>query len=646
MSEKLTPKSKPSGKYKLVLTHSAFSAVLLFLVSFAVFIPSIKNDFVWDDISYIKNRIKTLQSSKIKFKSFIPSGGQKTKKPKTGRTVDKKDKSAKYFRPVHGLIIKIDAKLWGASPAGFHLTNIILHSVSTVLLYFLFLLVLKDFNVSGRKTIAFLSGMLFALYPLHVESVSFISARGDMLAAVFFFSTLIFYILSYRRFIYIIPAGICFYLSFLSKEIALSFPIVILGFDLISRKIKSRANLIKYLVLGALVLLYLYFRSNRYMGFTQMLSNKGIEGVNAVPGLGEFVTVFFSSYLFYLKKLVFPYDLNPFIGTIPGGDLLYTAISILAVSVLIIAAVLSYRIKEKVTAFSLLWIFATLGPAVMIAIFPLAITRFSDRFLYIPSAGYCLLAGYLIIYAGEKLRRARLANACGALLCLSFLISALMGQAVWRNELALWEYAVHKSPREIVPKMRYGYALNLEGRTEEAVTQYAAALSPETYGNTNVKSRAAQRLGILYLQKGDYARAEKSFGAAMAIDPGFGAQYNYYMGFMSLKKNDPDSAETYLVRSTELNPDNSRAYYLLGNIYLLKGDLENNRDYYVTAEEYLKKSASIKGSDAEAHLQLAKVYVKLGMIKKAKLQAQRAIKKGLQGNLLWEARAIIEMNQH
>lgn len=85
-----------------------------------------------------------------------------------------------------------------------------------------------------------------------------------------------------------------------------------------------------------------------------MLSNKGIEGVDAVPGLGEFLTLFFNTYLFYIKKLVFPFDLNPFIGTIPGGDTLYTAISILVITALIVIAVLSVRKKENVTGFSLL----------------------------------------------------------------------------------------------------------------------------------------------------------------------------------------------------------------------------------------------------------------------------------------------------
>ncbi len=663
----------PSNIIKSLFNNCVFVSVFLFLVSFAVFVPSLSSDFVWDDISFIKKRINQLQRQELSIKDLIsqdrnrsearkkrkerrrlnldsPSKSKKERKNRTRKNkIDGKERKSKntqkYFRPVFMYSIIIDAKLWGSSPLGFHLTNIILYSISTILMYFLFLLVLKEFKVSARYPVAFLSSMLFALYPLHVESVSFIAARGDILAAVFFFLTFIFYLLSYRRFLYIVPAAISFYLSFLSKEVALSFPIVIVGFDLISRRIKSRLNLFKYLILGLAFVTYLFLRSQKRMSFMDILSNREYLSSGAGSQIGEVVTIFLNSYLFYLKKLVFPFDLNPFIGTIPGGDLLYTMISIIVIAALIVVAIVSVRKKENVTGFSLLWIFATLGPAVMIAIFPLAITRFAERFLYIPSAGFCLLAGYVIIHTGIRFGRVKLSYLFGAALCLSFIFMTVKGQVIWKNELSLWEYAVSKSPREIVPKMNYANALITANMSDEAIVQYTDALSPKTYGNNKTKALAAESLGQLYLNEGDFDSAERSFKAALSLKPEYKGKFNLNMALFSLKKNDPDSAEEYLIRVTELNPEHSYAYYLLGSIYLIKGEMEQNPQFFEVARVHLEKSVDLKDAIAESHLKLAVIYARLGNIQKAKTQARLAINKGIQGSALQEARSILEMRQ-
>ncbi len=187
-----------------IIKHRAFAAALLFLVSFSVFIPSLRNGLVWDDVSHVERWAPNLESAKLDYKLFVPS-----------RT--KEAMEHKYFRPVYYASLIVDNRVWGVSPFGFHMTNILLHSVTTVLLYFLILMLFKEFNRGPGESEAFLSSMLFALFPLHVESVSFIAARGDILAGMFFLMCLIFYILSYRKFFFIILAGVVV-LSFISIE--------------------------------------------------------------------------------------------------------------------------------------------------------------------------------------------------------------------------------------------------------------------------------------------------------------------------------------------------------------------------------------------------------------------------------------------
>ena len=196
-------------------------SVFLFVLSFVVFVPSLSNEFVWDDVSYIQKRAHSLNFSKLGPGLIVPK-------------IANDKKAGNYFRPVHQASLIIDNEIWDTSPFGFHLTNIILHCVSTVLLYFLALLLLKEFHVKAPELIALISSILFAVYPLHVESVTFISARGDILAAMFLFLGFSLYILSYRRIFYLLLAGICFLLALLSKEIAIVFPIIILSFDFLS----------------------------------------------------------------------------------------------------------------------------------------------------------------------------------------------------------------------------------------------------------------------------------------------------------------------------------------------------------------------------------------------------------------------------
>src|SRR3989304_6491905 len=196
-------------------------------------------------------------------------------------------------------------------------------------------LILGEFRVERKESIAFLSSLFFALHPIHVESVSFISARADLLCSVFFFLAIIFNILSYRKLWFFILSIFCFYLSLLSKEVAVAFPLVAIGFDLISGRFRSRGNLLRYSFYGLLIFGYFYFRSTRLESIFK-LDWAHVWGV---------LKVLFSSYLFYLEKLVFPFNSNPFISSLPSGSY-YFVFSVLVILILCLAGYISIRFKK------------------------------------------------------------------------------------------------------------------------------------------------------------------------------------------------------------------------------------------------------------------------------------------------------------
>ncbi|MCA9810250.1 MAG: hypothetical protein KC473_07920, partial [Candidatus Dadabacteria bacterium] len=367
-------------------TNRLVLCLILLVVSFAIFIPSLDNEFVWDDVTFIVDAESYLETFDFNPAFLI-------QKPKS---------SVKYYRPFFTLSLVTDYRMWGLSPFGYHLTNILLHSACTLALYFMVLVLGREFRLKSPDAVAFLSSLLFAVYPLHVESVSFVSARADMMAGMLLFLSVGFYALSYKKLLYLIPAALSLYLSLYTKEVAYSFPIVLLGFDVISRRLFNRINIIKYPLLAVLVSVYIVVRLDSFLSGSDLMKQSIVRGLSGIDAVKEFLVGFLGSYLYYGWRFIYPYDLNHFISTIPGGSAFYITLSAIFVLAVVAACIVSMKKKENYTAFSLLLLFATLGPAVMIAIFPTAITRFAERFMYIPSAGFCMLAGYAIVLIGSR----------------------------------------------------------------------------------------------------------------------------------------------------------------------------------------------------------------------------------------------------
>jgi hypothetical protein len=472
-----------NGLLKSFTGNRKMVSVFLFVLSFLVFIPSLGNDFVWDDVTYIQNKADKLNLSSIK-SELIPLGSTENK---TG---------GNYYRPVYLATLILDNEIWNTSPLGFHLTNIILHSISTVLLYFLVLILLGEFKILGRESIALITSTLFALYPLHVESVSFVSARGDILAAIFFFLSLIFYIFSYKKLFYLLLSALCFFLSLLSKEVAIALPLVVISFDLISRRIMSRVNLVKYLVLSLMTLIYFLMRSKSHTSIVELI-NSGSAQISA--GFLHLADVILNTYLFYFIKMVFPYNLNPFIDSVPDWGLLGLILSILLLLALCIAFFMSVRKKENLTAFSILWILATLIPAAVVVILPLALTNYAERFLYIPSAGICVLFAYIIYESGKRFKLELPSLVLTLVIAVSFAVVTLGAQKVWRNNLSLWERAVSTSPDSPGVKINYGDALRNSGNPSESLKNYLSAYENRAGLNTRAIITIAHSIAVAYI---------------------------------------------------------------------------------------------------------------------------------------------------
>jgi tetratricopeptide (TPR) repeat protein len=595
-----------------VMKHRILVAIFLFVIAFAVYIPSLKGGFVWDDFLHLRDVHHNLKLSDIGIDVLTNVAG------------------GKHYRPILFASLAVDSEIWELSPFGFHLTNVILHSICTVLVFYLIIMVLGELSVNRKNEIAFLSSFLFAVFPAHVESVAFISARADIICCIFFSLAFIFHLLSFRNLLYFCLAAVFFALSLMSKEVAIAFPIVAIGLDLATRRIKNRRSVLRYSIYLALLILYVYIRglsSELIPNFStesraavgqeagELIGNDDVNGLEeGVIKAEDLSTVFLSSYLFYVKKLIFPYHITPFIVAVPGGYRNAIA-SISTLLILFVAGYLSLWKREFVGFFCIVWILATLLPSALVSIVSISPNPLAERFLYIPSVGFCIIAAYVIIEIGRKANAEGGAWVFAFLLVLSYIFPTFAGQRIWKDDMTLWKIITDRNPSSFIPHLNYGIALRRAGENDDAIRQYLTALDPRIRSSPRARGRAAIDLGVAYLNKGDFVNSELWFQRSVDFYPKYQDKFYYNMGLL------------HYVRAE----------------YIFKQRGYADQDYE-TSINFLNQFLANKPTDAKCHLLLAKVYLRLGMGKEAREHAKEALRLGLANPLAIQARRILDQH--
>jgi len=584
------------------IESKGFAALFLLLISFGIYSFSLTGEFVWDDVQVIEKSYYSFQASNV-ISHLVPE--------------EKTQKRARYWRPVLYGSYVADMAVWDISPFGFHLSNVLFNCAAVVAFYFLSLLVFGAFMTEGKERAAFFAGLLFALHPMHTESVAWVSGRTDVLAGLFFFLAFIFHVLlstkSPVRFVLFLFLGAVGYsLSLLSKEVAVAFPLCVIFYDIITGRIRLPSSLAAYAVYAAITFGYIYLRGRGFVNVPEVnvaqLSPSG--DLSAAAGAGSVylgaVKTLLPTYFYYSYKLLFPFDFNAFIAAVPG-DALYVISSGFFIAVVMLAGLYGLIKGKKPAAFGLFWTFATLGPSALIAVFALASTPLAERYLYIPSAGYCLLLAYIL--TGRKLPTPKAGVVAVGLISILFATFTVARQFDWQTNLELWENTSKKSFASALPHVNYGYALQKSGRYKEAIFEFEAALHPDIADTKTGRAISAINLGNVYIELGNYGRAEQYFQKALGYDPFSG-----------------------------------RAYYHLGLISFIRAQQTGDRAYYGQAALYLLESLKRRRSYGRAHLLLAKTYLESSRLDKAREHAEKALRSGLVGELKEEAEEIRKIN--
>jgi tetratricopeptide (TPR) repeat protein len=314
----------------------------------------------------------------------------------------------------------------------------------------------------------------------------------------------------------------------------------------------------------------------------------------------------------YLASLLWPFNLNLWHTFHPISSLFEATgmISIL-VAVIFIGLAAAFR-KNKKIVFSILLLVVPLTPAFYInGIFG---KPFAERYLYLPSAGYVLLAGILLSWAGEKLpRAARNISIIFVILAGLFAIGTINRNSAWKDDLSIWADTVQKSPDSAVIHHHFGDAYLARGMFDMAIEQYQTALrmnldDEETHNN----------LGNAYWYKGLFNMAIAQYQAALRLNPDY-AEAHSNLGNAYLSKGLVDVAIEQYRAALRLKPDYAEAHNNLGYAYAAKG-------LFGMAIEQYQIALRLKPDYAQAHSNLGLMYLKEGDRDMARREAETALK--------------------
>ena len=505
-----------------------------------------------------------------------------------------KDIPPPYYRPLFTIYLTINYQLFGLWEPGWHLMNLVVHTCATVFVYYLLR------RLSGDVVIATLTALLFGVHPAHVESVSWISGIPDPLAALFYVPSLIWYV-RYRQEgggKWLTASLVAYGLAALCKETPLALPLVFVVWELTQprggKNLGTRLREITWRVIpyGAVAAAYLILR----FSVLGRLSWKH-PFMARVPNEAIWMTVPYVL-INYLRHLIAPFRLSLIYGTsfvLSAGDPRF----LFPTGLLIILAAILWIYRKKLGAD--LWVALALTIAPLLPVLNLRVFHYEyiiqDRYLYLPSIGFCSLVVLLIarVTRGNQ----TLTTAIGAILILAFGVSTVLQNRVWHDARALWQRAIFYAPNSWSTHYNLGLAYLNSKQNDLALAQLEeakrinpteatiynnlalaqAALGDLNSAITNSKqalvldpstSEAHNNLGVFLFEQGAYVAARNEFALVLRRDPeSVSAHFNLGRTFAAMKENGEAIREYESVLA--LKPDDIEARYQLGLSFAAAG---------------------------------------------------------------------------
>jgi protein O-mannosyl-transferase len=483
------------------------------------------------------------------------------------------------WHPLTWISHMLDVQLFGMNAGAHHVTNLVFHVLNTVLLFGVF------FRMTGALGRSAVVAALFAVHPMHVESVAWVAERKDVLSTFFWLLTMWAYYFytrepKLRRYALVL---VCFALGLMSKPMLVTLPCVLLLVDVwpLRRAVvgeSSRAAWLR-LVYEKLPLFALAAASSVITYLVQRTAG-AVESLTALP-LSIRTANAILAYWSYIEKLawptrlalLYPYSKTLFVGTV------------LAVLVALIVGTVAAARMARTRPYLLvgwLWFLGTLVP--VIGIVQVGKQPMADRYTYVPSIGLFVIVAW---GATELLQRVHAPRALSTALSLSTIaiLAIVARQQVerWHSGVELWEHTIAVTGDNYLAENNLGWDLALEGKPAEAIPHYQESirLSPGFVGgHTNLA------LALVAAGRNDEAIAE--YEAALRLEPKhYLAHAN--LGFALSHQGRLDEAISHFTEAIRLKSDYVEAHNGLGLALARKGDVDGAIQHYTEALRFMPK---------------------------------------------------------
>ncbi|MGA2243247.1 MAG: tetratricopeptide repeat protein [Verrucomicrobiota bacterium] len=628
--------------------------IFLAAITFAVFGQTLGHGFVnYDDDQYVYDNPQVVQGLTLR-----------------GITWAFATSYSAYWHPLTWFSHMLDCQLWGLNAGGHHLTNVIIHAANAMLL---FMVLRRMMGLRSNKSIgattpqvrlrseasspqaglrpdkgvgaaappagalwpsAFVAAM-FAIHPLDVESVAWVTQRKNVLSTFFWLLTM----WAYTRYVekskvqgpkskvFYGLALVFFALGLMSKPMLVTLPFVLLLLDYWplgrlsgvtcqvsgsdSRVMHHASRImpqISHLLFEKLPFLLLAVVSSvvTYLG---QKSEGAMMTLEQIP-LGVRLAKVPVNYVTFLRNIIWPEGLAIPYSDAPAFPVFLVVLCTLLLAGVTLLVLWAARTKPY-AAVGWFWFLGTLVP--VIGLVQVGNTPVADRFTYVPQVGLYLAVAWAIrdLTVSWRYRRQALGTVV-TMVITALMVCAWKQTSYWRNSESLWTHALACTSGNYVAHNNLGSALFQKGNMDAAIAQYQEALQ--------IKPNYAEihnSLGSALFQKGSVDEAVAQYQTALQINPDY-AEAHYNFGFALFKMGQVDEAIAHYQTALQIKPDYVEAHYNLGMALFKMGQVDEAIVHYQT-------TLQIKPDYAEAHINLGNALLQKGNVDEAIVHYQTAL---------------------